>query len=522
MVSTSSNSALSMRLYLRVSFDRSGRQRSPGEQCDDLKGDCERESFRYYGEDYTDLVSASRYAAKARDDFPLMLADLEAGTFGADILGLWETSRGTRKAGEMAHLLDLLAAQRKLVWVHTHHRLYDPRIARDWRALMEDSVHDEYSSRETSDRVLRTVEAGALRGDAFAQAPFGYKHTFDARTGKFEARVIDEPAAEIVREVFKRWLAGEDMAAIARDLDKRGVEKPSGGAFSPSHLRCWLLTPAYTGLRVHRPGRGKGGRRSVTPDLYEASWPAIIDREEWHRVQARRADPSRARFRPGRARHLLGGIARCGVCGGPMHRTKPVPPKSDPKRVKNMAERYRCQQGGHASVIKGQLDALVRRVLLAYLSGDAYAELVQSGTDRSVELDAAELAWAKAKADLADLKAKVRAGTLTLDFAADVEPGIRERESSASAAVERLKRPPALAGLLEPGEDIVKRWRVMAPSAKRELVQTLLVPELLGELRVLRNPVKGVAAPLRDRVHFHRGDECRTGPCGDVSTRVLP
>jgi DNA invertase Pin-like site-specific DNA recombinase len=506
MSPNTSTALLSMRLYLRVSFDRSGRQRSPDEQRGDLRDDGEREGFAYFGSDYVDLISASRYAAKPRDDFPLMLADLESGAFGAAVLGLWETSRGTRKAGEMASLLDLLAGRGKLVWVHTHRRLYDPRVARDWRALMEDSVHDEYSSRETSDRVLRTVEAGAVRGEAFGLAPYGYEHTFNAKTGRFEARVIDEPAAKIVREVFRRWLAGEDMAAIARALAKRGAEKPSGGAFSPSHLRCWLQTEAYAGLRVHRPGRGKNGNRRVAGQLYEAQWPPIIGREDWYRAQAKLADPTRQKFRPGRARHLLGGIARCDVCGGPMHRTKPT---------RETIEKYRCQNGGHVSVTKGRLDALVRRTLLAYLREPGqYAALAQPNTDRSAELEAADLELAEARAALAAFEAQADRGQLSA-LEARAAAGTERRVAAAASTIERLKRPPALAGLLSPGEDIVKRWRGMAPSAKRELVQLLLVPQFLGELRVLRNPVHGTPAPLRDRAHFHRGDECRTGPCAN-------
>ncbi|WP_336158167.1 recombinase family protein [Amycolatopsis sp. VC5-11] len=493
----------SMRFYLRVSFDRSGQQRSPDEQRADLRNDCEREGFACSGGDYTDLGSASRYAAKRRDDFPQMLADLETGAFGASVLGLWETSRGTRKAGEMAHLLDLLAERRILVWVHTHRRLYDPRIARDWRALMEDSVHDEYSSRETSDRVLRTVEAGAVRGEAYGQAPYGYRHVFNAKTGKFEARVIDEPKAEHVRTMFRRWLAGDTAVAIARDFEKSGVTKPSGGPFSPAHLRAWLRTPAYTALRVHRPGIGSTGSRSAPGQLYEAQWEPIICREDWLTVQAKLDDPARKKFRSGRARHLLGGIARCSVCGGPMHRVS---------STVSRRPKYRCLPKGCVTVSFGGLNSAVRRVLYAFLSGDAYADLVQPDEDRSTEQKAADLKLKAVQAELANLKAKVRTGALTLDFAAEVEPGLREREASALAEVERLKRP-ALKGLLDPGEDIVQRWRVMSAPAKRQLVRALLVPEILGELWVLRNPVNGIEAPARDRVHFHRGEGCSTGPC---------
>jgi DNA invertase Pin-like site-specific DNA recombinase len=53
------------------------------------------------GKSYEDQVSASRYGRKQRADFADLLADLENDRFDAHVLMLWESSRGTRKVGEM-------------------------------------------------------------------------------------------------------------------------------------------------------------------------------------------------------------------------------------------------------------------------------------------------------------------------------------------------------------------------------------------------------------------------------------
>ncbi|MET7727737.1 recombinase family protein [Streptomyces mirabilis] len=59
------------------------------------------------GEPYEDTGSASRYQRKSRDGFDKLIDDLKKDTFGADVLILWESSRGSRKVGEWITLIEL-------------------------------------------------------------------------------------------------------------------------------------------------------------------------------------------------------------------------------------------------------------------------------------------------------------------------------------------------------------------------------------------------------------------------------
>ncbi|MEU6319325.1 recombinase family protein [Streptomyces sp. NPDC047009] len=65
-----------------------------------------------WGEAYTDIGSASKFATKAREDFERLTADLADGTFGAsgDILVLWEISCLARETGKDVKLIDLCEA----------------------------------------------------------------------------------------------------------------------------------------------------------------------------------------------------------------------------------------------------------------------------------------------------------------------------------------------------------------------------------------------------------------------------
>src|SRR6266567_7515713 len=146
------------REYLRVSQDRSGRARSVEEQHDDNLKAAEAHGFSINGEAYSDVsLSASRYATKVRGDFGRLLADLGHGRFGADVLVLWESSRGSRKVGEWVTLIELCETAGVRIHVTTHGRTYDPGNARDRRSMLEDAVDSAYQSDKASDAIQRAA-----------------------------------------------------------------------------------------------------------------------------------------------------------------------------------------------------------------------------------------------------------------------------------------------------------------------------------------------------------------------------
>jgi DNA invertase Pin-like site-specific DNA recombinase len=96
-----SSTTQTAREYLRVSQDRSGRARSVEEQHEDNLRAAEAHGFSINGESYSDIaLSASRYATKVRGGFARLMGDLEHGRFGADLLVIWESSRGSRRVGD--------------------------------------------------------------------------------------------------------------------------------------------------------------------------------------------------------------------------------------------------------------------------------------------------------------------------------------------------------------------------------------------------------------------------------------
>ncbi|HEY2194672.1 MAG TPA: recombinase family protein, partial [Actinomycetospora sp.] len=225
------------REYLRVSLDRSGRARSLDEQHGDNAGAAEQQGWRL-GEAYRDnSVSASRYSRKPRDGFAELMADLDTGRFGAGVLVIWESSRGSRRVGEWVDLIDVCAERGVLIYVTTHGRTYDPGNGRDRRSLLEDAVDSEYESSKTSERMKRANAANAADGKPHGRVSYGYRRMYDPRTGRLVGQEPHPDEAPVVRELFERLGAGHSLRGIARDFEERGIRSRSGKPFSAAALR---------------------------------------------------------------------------------------------------------------------------------------------------------------------------------------------------------------------------------------------------------------------------------------------
>lgn len=136
-----------------------------------------------------------------------------------------------------------------------------------------------------------------------------------------------------MREIFTRFVGGESMKAIARDLNIRKIPSP-GSKWQRSARRrdgCWLISALnpllqnerYAGrlvwnrsVWVKDPDSGQRlRRRRPESDWIVTQCPALIDTTAWDAAQQRfteRAQPSRS-DRP--RRYLLSGLLTCERCG---------------------------------------------------------------------------------------------------------------------------------------------------------------------------------------------------------------
>jgi site-specific DNA recombinase len=153
-------------------------------------------------------------------------------------------------------------------------------------------------------------------------------------------QTVDKAQASIVRQIFKRYVEGAGMTAIAIDLNKRGVPSPGStwkgrkqnrkAGWMNSGVRVILRNPTYTGEVIwgrvewrRNPDTGKRQKRL----LPESQWirrydksRRIIDQRLWAAVQRRikskeTAETGKAKRSGGGARFVLSGLLICGNCG---------------------------------------------------------------------------------------------------------------------------------------------------------------------------------------------------------------
>jgi site-specific DNA recombinase len=491
---------------LRVSSDKSGELRSVDEQHQDNERAADREGW-VLGAPYLEpgAVSASRYSRKARPGFDALCADLKAGLFGADVLIIWESSRGTRRLSEWAAFLELLEENGVLVHVTSHGHTYDLSRPRDRRSLQEDGTDAEYESGKISERVTRAMASNAEKGRPHGRVPYGYRREYEVTAaGKriIKGQHIEPDEAEVVREIYTALAELRSLRSIAASLNKREVPSPSGGQWTPFKVRYLALNAAYAGLRGHRPGARKGQRVELGT-LTDATWPAIVSKETFFAVHSLLTDPKRATLRPGRARHLLSLIGKCDVCGGPLSAAY----RGGGGKAAGYAygRSYECRDKNCVRIDADSLDAYATECMLGFLATpEAIERLRDPGADDG--------RLAKVRDDLAEARAELKRwrtaagqGRVTLDSFAEIEPGIVARISALEAAERELLTPPALA-LIPPGKDVAQRWEAAEVHARRQVARMLLSKPYLGELRVKRSIWRGHVIPPRERVRWERAN----------------
>lgn len=451
------------REYLRVSA--SG-ERSIPEQHEDNSRAAGREGVTL-GQPYQDQGSASRYARRSRDDFDRLIDDLKNDQFGAQLLWLWESSRGSRRVGEWVTLIELCEERSVCVFVTTHGRAYDPADPRDRRSLLEDAVDSEYESAKISTRTRRGIDANAREGKPHGICPFGYAREYEIRRGKrVPIRQYPDPVEQpLVEELFKRVRAGIPFNEIEGDWAKREVVGRRGKPLSAETLRDLVTHVCYIGLRVTKD-------RTV-----KAAWDRLISDELFYDVQRIISDPARLCGNPGAAQYALTGAIPCDQCSGPIT-----------VRYRSNGPRYECKKGCWR-IPKTDVDEILigdaenPGVILEYLARRDVYEVLDTG-DASGEAAEIRDALAKARADLQETEAaepetlaEERRFARRTDRLSDQIAELEERQR-------KLSRPTKLSALFQPGPHVAARWEQTPVATQRAIAALLLSPGVIGQPRI--------------------------------------
>ena len=173
-------------------------------------------------------------------------------------------------------------------------------------------VFNEWYVADTSKKIRAVFKAKAQNGrHSNSVAPYGYKPSAE---DKF-VWDVDEPAAEVVCDIFKMCVGGMGPQYIAKELESRGLKIPQiykaeRDGVTPKHIpkrpdTMWhtsvvagiLSNREYTGTAVLNRKTTKSykdHRKFVKPEeewiIHENAHPAIIDTETWETVQRIRSN----------------------------------------------------------------------------------------------------------------------------------------------------------------------------------------------------------------------------------------
>ncbi len=174
---------------------------------------------------------------------------------------------------------------------------------------------------------LGRVKAGRIPG--------GKSYGYDVVKGGEDRgqRTINQAEADIIRRIFREYVAGKGPLAIVRELNREKIAGPSGGLWNASALlgsakrrngilnnelyrgtivynRQRFIKDPDTGKRVARENPESEWQRQDVPHL------RLIDDEIWDAVQRRRAERGGPHlYQKRRPKRPLSGLIYCGACG---------------------------------------------------------------------------------------------------------------------------------------------------------------------------------------------------------------
>ena len=332
----------------------------------------------------------------------------------------------------------------------------------------------EYERAQIRERTRRGKLHRARTGHqaVLSCAPYGYRYVkkFEHSEGFWE---IDEVQAQIVREVFDRYISDDvSIGELARWLTRRGMPTRTGKAvWDRSSVWGMLRNTAYRGqaafgktktLERHgkptRTTRARGerhGRRPAREDQPAEKWtliavPAIVTDETFELAQARLVHNAHFAKRNTKKPTLLQGILVCRECGYGCYRSTT---RTTNKRIYY----YRCigsdnyrHIGGrvcHSRPIRAdELDGLVwdevRRMLedpaLVRAEIDRRLEALRTEHPASRRREALQRDITRAEGSIARLIEAYQEQLISLDELRARMPALRKRQTTLQAQLDSL------------------------------------------------------------------------------------
>jgi DNA invertase Pin-like site-specific DNA recombinase len=247
--------------------------------------------------------------------FRQMLEDVLRPGSDVSTIVVHHTSRFTRNSTE-ARVVKSKLRRIGVRVVSASHELSDDPIGKLMEGLLEcfDQYESEINGMRTAAAMSEAVRQGYFPG---SRTPFGFL-TIEVQPRPGVSRRVLQPVpeeAEVVREIFRLYVALGGAKAVARELNQRGLQYRTGRAWTKDLVLSVVGQTAAIGTYFW------GKRRANRPRPQEEWLPLvvdpIVDREVFDVVQRLRQsrDPATSPGRGVAKPHLLTGLLRCAKCG---------------------------------------------------------------------------------------------------------------------------------------------------------------------------------------------------------------
>jgi site-specific DNA recombinase len=368
-------------IYLRQSLDRDRTELAIDRQRDACLKLCRTNGWT----DTVEYVDNNTSATKGRrPEYQQMLADIRSGAIDAVVA--YDADRLQRQPLELEEFIILCTEKHNVNMatvggdfdLSTEQGQYYARLeaARSRREIQRKSARQKAANRQR-----------AHAGKPWVSRPFGYTmkvdrekaeakgKTWDPVTDATDNEIVAHEAAAI-RKACRALLKGATLYSIAQEWNSAGLRTSKGCTWTGGTVKQVLIRPRNAGLQVYD---------GEVLDGVKPAWPAIVKRDVFDAVCVVLGDPKRHTGRSTGRKHLLPGIAICGVCNRPIGTAV--------RKLKSGGNRpvYQCKRMGCMKIVRdlAETDKLVIDIITATLADPKWAAaLAKRPTVDTAELSA--------------------------------------------------------------------------------------------------------------------------------------
>ena len=327
-------------LYERLSRDdeQAGESNSIQNQKKYLEEYARQHGLRNIRHYYDDGYSGTNFN---RPGFAALLEEIEAGR--VETLVVKDLSRFGRNYLQVGYYTEILFPKKGVRFIAINNNV-DSSTPQDNDFTPFLNIMNEWYAKDTSNKIKAIFKSRMKDGmRCSGSIPYGYKRKPDDK----QTLIVDEPAAEVVRKIFRLACQGNSITAIAEMLTAEQILIPSAYAALHRPENCrrkdvadpyrWSAnTIGYILDRQEYLGHTVLGksvcenfktkqRRPATADelmIFPDTHEAIIDQDTWD-IASRMRSKKKPRAANGTYTHRLSGLVYCADCGGRMSYSSP-------------------------------------------------------------------------------------------------------------------------------------------------------------------------------------------------------